>query len=329
MSDRAQLVADIRRFNRFYTHRIGLLEETLTASPYTLTEARVLFELGYASRGAEPSVGGERDFLGEVFHLNSGPAASEIAEILRLDPAYLTRILRKFAAAGLTQVCPDPGDRRRRILSLTKKGRSELAALQAAADKEIGRLVESLSDDRLGEFGRMLHSVTELFGGAPAQTAPVVLRPHVAGDIGWVIGRQSRLYADEYGWNNEYEALVCEICAAFIRNFKPGKEFCWIAEREGERLGAVFLVQKSEDVAQLRMLHVERAARGMGVGSRLVAECVETARRAGYRRIVLWTNDVLADARRLYERAGFGLASEERHRSFGKDLNGQYWELDL
>lgn len=307
MSDRGQLVAGIRRFNRFYTHKIGLLEETLTHTPYRLTEARVLFELGHGS---------------------GSTAASEIAEMLRLDPAYLARILRKFAIAGLIETKPDPADGRRRILSLTGEGRKELATLQAAADKDIGWLVDGLSDDRLGELARALRRTQELLDGVAAG-GQVILRPHAAGDVGWVIERQSRLYADEYGWNDEYEALVCEIGAAFIRNFKPGQEFCWIAERDGERLGAIFLVQKSKDVAQLRMLHVERAARGMGVGSRLVAECVETARRAGYRRIVLWTNDVLADARRLYERAGFQLASEERHRSFGKDLNGQYWELEL
>lgn len=308
MSDRAQLVAGIRRFNRFYTHKIGLLEETLTHSPYTLTEARVLFELG---------------------HDGGGSAASEIAETLRLDPAYLARILRKFAMAGLIETSPDPADGRRRILSLTSDGTEELVTLQAAADKDIAGLVDALSDDRLNELARALRRTEELLGEPAAGKGQVILRPHATGDVGWVIERQSRLYAGEYGWNDEYEALVCEIGAAFIRNFKPGKEFCWIAERDGERLGAVFLVQKSEDVAQLRLLHVERAARGMGVGSRLVAQCVETARRAGYRRIVLWTNDVLADARRLYERAGFSLASEERHRSFGKDLKGQYWELDL
>jgi len=249
--------------------------------------------------------------------------------MLRLDPAYLARILRKFAMAGLIETNPDPADGRRRILALTAEGRGELTTLQTAADRDIGRLVDGLSDERLAELANALRRTEELLGETEAGKGQVTLRPHRAGDVGWVIERQSRLYADEYGWNDEYEALVCEIGAAFIRDFKPGKEFCWIAEREGERLGAVFLVQKSEGVAQLRLLHVERAARGMGVGSRLVAECVETARRGGYRRIVLWTNDVLADARRLYERAGFRLASEERHRSFGKDLNGQYWELDL
>lgn len=329
MSDRTGLVAEIRRFNRFYTRTIGLLEETLTASPYTLTEARVLFELGHRSAAATPKVGGHKGFFAEALNLNIGPAASEIAEALRLDPAYLTRILRKFAAAGLTEVRADPTDGRRRILSLTKAGEAALTELQAAADKDIARLVEHLSEKRLDDLGRALRQTTELLSGQPGERPEIVLRPHRVGDVGWVIERQSRLYAEEYGWNDEYEALVCEIGASFLRKFLPGKEFCWIAEAGGERVGAVFLVRKSEEVAQLRMLHVERAARGMGVGSRLVAECVETARRVGYRRMMLWTNDVLTDARRLYERAGFRLASEERHRSFGKELNGQNWELDL
>jgi DNA-binding MarR family transcriptional regulator/GNAT superfamily N-acetyltransferase len=328
MSDRAALIGEIRSFNRFYTRTIGLLEETLTRSPFTLAEARVLFELGHRNATAE-LVGGERDFLAETFNLSGGPAASEIAEVLRLDPAYLTRILRKFAAAGLTEVRPDPADGRRRILSLTKKGQAELAALQAAADRDIGQLIEALGDDELQELRQVLRRMTALLGRSSSSKPQIVLRPHRIGDMGWVIERQAQLYAEEYGWNGEYEALVCEIGASFIRNFKPGKEFCWIAEKDGERAGAIFLVWKSDEVAQLRLLHVERAARGLGLGSRLVAECVETARRVGYRRIVLWTNDVLVDARRLYERAGFRLTSEERHRSFGKDLNGQYWELDL
>lgn len=323
------LVADIRRFNRFYTRTIGLLEETLTHSPYTLSEARVLFELGHRARMAEPRAAGQHGLLADAFHLNSGPAASEVAEELRLDPAYLARILRKFATAGLTEVRPDAADGRRRILSLTAKGKTELASLQAAADKDIGRLVEGISEQHAQELGSSLRRVTELLGGSTDEARDVTLRPHQIGDVGWVIERQSRMYADEYGWNGEYEALVCEIGAEFIRKFKPGRDFCWIAERGGVRLGAVFLIGREDGNGQLRMLHVEREGRGQGVGSKLVTECVETARCVGYPKLVLWTNDVLTGARRLYERAGFSLASEERHRSFGHDLNGQYWELAL
>jgi DNA-binding MarR family transcriptional regulator/GNAT superfamily N-acetyltransferase len=303
----AAIISRIRGFNRFYTRTIGLLDETLTDSAFTLTEARVLFELG------------NRNI----------PAASEIARELRLDPAYLTRILGKFAAAGLTEVRTDPADRRRRILSLTEEGAAALAGLQAAADEDIARLVRGLSDEKSRDLASAMQKIAQLLGGAPDEQPQVTLRPHRIGDIGWVVERQARLYAEEYGWNDEYEALVAEIGAAFIRNFRPGKEFCWIAEKAGARVGAVFLVHKSDEDGQLRLLHVERDARGLGVGSQLVAECVAKARRAGYRRLVLWTNDVLTDARRLYERTGFSLAGEERHRSFGKDLVGQNWELAL
>jgi DNA-binding MarR family transcriptional regulator/GNAT superfamily N-acetyltransferase len=329
MSDRTQLIAEIRRFNRFYTRTIGLLEETLTASPYTLTEARVLFELGHRTSSAVSEVAGEREFLASAFDLNVGPAASEIAEELRLDPAYLTRILRKFGAAGLTEVRADPSDGRRRILLLTAKGRAALAELQAAANKDIAKLIRNLPDEKLHELGNALRKTTELLGGPAKEKPQVTLRPHRPGDVGWVVYRQAILYAEEYGWDITYEALVAEIGASFIRNFVPGKEFCWIAEMDGIRAGAVFLVRKSEEEAQLRLLHVEREARGLGIGSKLVAECVETARQVGYRKMVLWTNDVLVDARRIYERAGFKLTSEERHHSFGKDLNGQFWELVL
>jgi DNA-binding MarR family transcriptional regulator/GNAT superfamily N-acetyltransferase len=327
MSDRAAVVADIRRFNRFYTRTIGVLDETFEHSPYTLAEARVLFELGHRVQPAG-AVSGERAFLARAFHLTGGPAASEIAAELRLDPAYLARILRKFAAAGLTEVRSDPADGRRRILSLTTAGAEALARLQAATDRDTAELVAPLSDHNRRELAAAMRRITALLGGQAAKPG-MTLRPHAIGDIGWVIERQSRLYADEYGWNGEYEALVSEIGAAFIRNFKLGKEFCWIAELDAERAGAVFLVRRSDEEAQLRLLHVERSARGHGIGSKLVAECVATARNVGYRRMVLWTNDVLTDARRLYERAGFTLESEDKHHSFGKDLTGQYWALNL
>jgi DNA-binding MarR family transcriptional regulator/GNAT superfamily N-acetyltransferase len=329
MSEPAGLIAEMRSFNRFYTRTIGLLEEKLTDSPFTLTEARVLFELGHRNGAGVLQIAGERGFLADAFNLNVGPAASEVARELRLDPAYLTRILRRFVAAGLTEVRTDHADRRRRILSLTKKGAAALAGLQAAADRDMARLVGDLSEEKSHELAGAMHKMTRLLGGIADDEPAIVLRPHAIGDVGWVIERQSRLYAEEYGWNGEYEALVAEIGAAFIRNFQPGKEFCWVAEKAGERVGAVFLVRKSNEDGQLRLLHVERTARGLGVGSQLVAECVATARRVGYRKLVLWTNDVLADARRLYERTGFTLAGEERHHSFGKDLVGQNWELEL
>jgi len=305
--DRSALVGEIRRFNRFYTRTIGLLDETLIESAFTLTEARVLFELGH------------RD----------GPAASEIAAELRLDPAYLARILRKFAADGLTKARADRADRRRRMLSLTNKGRAALAELQAAAERDIAQLVRNLSDEKLRELEGALRKTMELLRGSPAEGPAISLRSHRIGDIGWVIQRQAVLYAEEYGWDNTYEALAAEIGAAFIRNFREGRDFCWIAELDGAPVGAVFLVHENDDTARLRLLHVERAARGLGIGRRLVDACIEQARASGYQRVVLWTNDVLASARAIYEGVGFRLVAEERHLSFGKHLVGQTWELAL
>lgn len=325
MLDRSQAVADLRRFNRFYTRRLGLLNHTLTQSPYTLTEARVLFEIGYAGDAAEASGKGA-----PVEGLDGrGLSASDIVEQLHLDPAYLARILKQFTAAGLVSVRPDQADKRRRILSLTALGNRALADLQTAAKRDLSELLAGLDDAEVGHLVDAQQKITRLLTGERQPAPPLVLRPHRVGDIGWVIERQSKLYADEYGWNGEYEALVCEIAARFIRNFKPGKEFCWIAEHNGQRAGAVFLVHRSDDEAQLRMLHVEASARGAGVGSALVAECVNLARKIGYRKMVLWTNDVLAGARRIYERAGFRLVDQETHHSFGHDLHGQNWELVL
>jgi len=319
----------VRRFNRFYTRTIGVLDETLTSSPFTLTEARVLFELGHREGPVQPETAGERGLRARS-DLDAGPAASEIARELRLDPAYLTRILRKFAAGGLTEVRADAADRRRRILSLTAKGEAALADLQAAADREVARLIEPVPPRARRRLAAAMQSIEATLATASEQSSPsIVLRTHRIGDIGWVIERQSRLYADEYGWNGEYEALVAEIGAAFIRNFLPGKEFCWIAEMDGVPAGAVFLVRKSDESGQLRLLHVERGARGFGIGKMLVSQCVEAARQCGYRKLVLWTNDVLVDARRIYERAGFTLVEQEWHHSFGQDLVGQTWELRL
>src|SRR5262245_7917074 len=229
MSDRTRLIAEIRRFNRFYTRTIGLLEETLTASPFTLTEARVLFELGHRTSSSVSDATGEPKSA-SVVDLNVGPAASEIAEELRLDPAYLTRILRKFEAAGLIEVRADPADGRRRILSLTAKGEAALAELQSAANKDVAQLIRGLPDEKLHELSNALQRTSELLGGPRKEKRQVMLRPHRPGDVGWVVNRQAILYAEEYGWDITYEALVAEIGASFIRNFVPDREFCWIAE---------------------------------------------------------------------------------------------------
>ncbi len=305
--DHAAVIAEIRRFNRFYTRTVGLLEETLTRSAFTLTEARVLFELGH----------------------RYDPSASEIATDLRLDPAYLTRILRKFTGAGLTEARSDVADGRRRILSLTDGGRAALAEMQASADREAMRLVAGLSLSQCGELEKAMSRVVQLLGSNDGGRPRTSLRPHRPGDIGWVVQRQAMLYAEEYGWDISFEALLAEIGSAFIRDFREGKEFCWIAELDGLPVGAVFLVRDDDETAKLRMLHVEASARGMGIGKLLVGTCIEKARAVGYRRMVLWTNDVLTAARTIYQNAGFHLVAEERHHSFGKDLVGQTWELKL
>ena len=310
-NDRNALIGEIRRFTRFYTRTVGLLDETLVQSSFTLAEARVLFEIGHSQ---------PRDRL----------SASDIAAELRLDQAYLARILRRLAGAGLTSTTPDPADGRRRLLSLTDKGGAALDGLQAGADRDIARLIRDLPEDRIGELRHALGQTMRMMTVGPGKQPNIALRAHRAGDLGWVIQRQAVLYTTEYGWNIEFEALVAEICAAFARDFRDDRDFCWIAELDGRPVGAVFLVHGDEaETAKLRLLHVEAEARGLGIGGQLVTACIEKARHLGYRRLALWTNDVLIEARRIYERAGFRLVEEEPHRSFGKDLVGQTWVLDL
>lgn len=319
MDERAAAIRDVRHFNRFYTRTIGLLEETLTGSAFTLTEARVLFEL--AHRTVPP---------GEADSPSAGPVGSEIAAQLGLDPAYLTRILRKFSAAGLVKARRDGADRRRQILSLTDRGHTAVAELQRSADEDVGRLVEGLHVDQMRALRRAMATTMNLLGEPKGREGRPTLRPHRVGDIGWVVQRQGLLYAQEYGWDITFEALLADIGAKFLRDFEEGRDFCWIAELGGEPVGAVFLVHGEEPgVAKLRMLHVEAAARGRGIGKLLVSACIEKARAFGYGRLVLWTNDILTAARAVYERAGFKLVAEERHSSFGKDLVGQTWELEL
>ncbi len=306
MVERDETVAAVRRFNRNYTRNIGLLEETLTGSGFTLAEARVLFELGAGGAGV----------------------ARDIARELRLDPAYLTRILQRFARDGLVSTQPSEVDRRRRDLRLTEVGQRALAGLQAAADMQTGALLAHLDTVARKRLVAAMERVGELLD--PGRAKPeIVLRAHRPGDIGWVISRQAELYAGEYGWDGTYEALAAEICAAFIRNFREDREHCWIAELDGDRVGAVFLVYQNDEVGKLRLLHVEASARGLGVGSKLVDACIEKARAAGYRKLVLWTNDILSSARKIYQAKGFKLIEEERHHSFGKDLVGQNWELEF
>jgi DNA-binding MarR family transcriptional regulator/GNAT superfamily N-acetyltransferase len=300
-------VSAIRRFNRLYTKHIGVLREGHLDSPFSLTEVRVLYELAH------------RD----------GLTASELARELALDSGYLSRILRSFEQRGLIEKTRSESDARQTHLRLTETGRTAFAPLDSRADDEIAALVERVHPDdrrRLTEAMRTIERV--LVPGAEASRS-YLIRTHQPGDIGWVVYRHGVLYAREYGWDERFEALVAQIVAEFVQNFDARRERCWIAEQNGERVGSVFLVRKTDTIAKLRLLLVEPKARGLGIGHRLVDECIRFARQARYERMTLWTNSVLHAARRIYEEAGFRLVSEEAHSMFGKDLVGQTWELEL
>lgn len=306
-SELAQRIDTVRRFNRFYTRRIGVLRDGLLGSPYSLAEARVLYEIAQ----------------------REGPTAAELGRALNLDQGYLSRLVRRLERGGLVARTRSDADGRRNHLALTARGRRAFATLNARSNEEVAGMLEALPDAAQRGLVSALATVEAVLEAGPQAGVPYLLRPHRPGDIGWVIGRHGALYAEEYGWDETFEAFVAEIAARIVRNFDPKRERCWIAERDGRNVGAVFLVRKSATVAQLRMLIVEPEARGLGIGRRLVSECERFARQAGYRRIVLWTNGGLDAARHLYEEAGYRLVREEPHRSFGKDLVGQYWELKL
>ena len=298
----------VRRFNRFYTQRIGMLRQSLYDSPWSLAEVRVLYELAHAS--------------GRI-------VAADLAQRLGLDAGYLSRILRGFVASGYVRKSRAEGDARRLQLTLTPAGRKAFAPVDRASHDEIAALLAPLPSGSQRRLVGAMQTVETLLGEPDKIAAPFVLRPHRPGDMGWVVACHGRLYAEEYGWDETFEALVAEIAARFINKYNSKRERCWIAERNGENVGSVFVVERSPTVAQLRLLIVEPSARGAGIGRRLVAECIDFARRIGYRKMMLWTNGGLDAARHLYEGAGFRLTKEERHHSFGKDLVGQTFVLDL
>jgi DNA-binding MarR family transcriptional regulator/GNAT superfamily N-acetyltransferase len=305
--NQAHRVATVRRFNRFYTRQIGLLQEHLLESPFSLTEARVLFELAHREQ----------------------TTATDLGSALGLDAGYLSRILHGFHQRGLIEKQPSPTDARQTLLCTTERGREAFATIDTASGREVAALLGSLSEDAQSRLLTAMQSIEFLLGARPEPQVPYVLRPPRAGDMGWVVQRHGAVYAQEYGWDESFEALIAEIVAQFIRKLDPKRERCWIAEREAENVGCVFLVRKSATVGQLRLLLVDPRARGLGIGARLVDECTRFARQTGYRKIVLWTNSVLHAARRIYEAAGYRLVRENAHHSFGKDLVGQTWELKL
>jgi DNA-binding MarR family transcriptional regulator/GNAT superfamily N-acetyltransferase len=297
----------VRRFNRFFTRRIGVLREGLLHSRFSLTEARVLFELAHSEE----------------------PTASALSRELGLDPGYLSRTLARLEEQGLVAKVRSENDGRRRLLSLTPDGEDAFALLDGRSREEVAEMLGGLSEENQRRLLEAMRTIEGIFEKGLKFSEPFVLRTHEPGDMGWVVHRHGVLYAREYGWDESFEALVARIVADFIDGYDPKKERCWIAELGGERVGCVFVVKGSDTVAKLRLLLVEPEARGLGLGNRLVEECIRFARNRGYEKITLWTNGVLDAARHIYEEHGFVLVEEEEHHSFGRDLVGQNWELVL
>ena len=304
------LTDEVRSFNRFYTREIGLLNRSLPATDLSLPEARVLYELAQAA---------ER-----------GRTAAEIGRTLRMDKAHLSRIVARFVTRGLAASRVSPDHRKHRLLSLTEAGRKVFAAAEAGARAQVNALIEPIDAGGRDRLIEAMRDIRVALRDREAADGELTLRPLRPGDIGWIIHRQAVLYAQEYGWDWTYEGLASRILGAFVAEFDPSREDAWVAERGGAIVGSVFLM-KSDDpaVAKLRLLYVEPSARGAGVGRRLVAACIARARELGYRQLTLWTNDILVAARRIYQAAGFRLVSEAPHHSFGHDLVGQTWTLDL
>jgi DNA-binding MarR family transcriptional regulator/GNAT superfamily N-acetyltransferase len=300
-------IAAVRAFNRFYTRKLGVLDQHLSKSPYSLSEARVLYELAHRGELAAKEIGGE----------------------LGLDPGYLSRIVQSFEDSGLITRKPLASDRRQFRLSLTAKGRRAFAKLNKASQDDVAAMLAPLSNNEGRRLTDAMATIEGLLAPGTSERAAFLLRSHRVGDIGWVISRQGVAYAEEYGWDIGYEALVAEICAQFIRNYDAAREHCWIAEVDGEPVGSIFLVKATDEIAKLRLLQVEKKARGLGVGRALVEQCIQGARERGYSRMTLWTQSILVAARGIYKTAGFKLVKEEKHHSFGADLVGETWEMDL
>src|SRR5580700_2489095 len=305
-------VEAMRRFSRFYTRRIGLLQEEFLGTEFSLTEGRVLYELAHKREST----------------------AAAIAAALGVDAGYLSRILSAFEKKKLIAKTASPIDRRQSILTLTALGQKAFAPLEARSSEQVGKMISTLSEPKRKRLVEAMQTVEELLGGdgveaERAKPTGYVLRPPQVGDLGWVVHRQGALYWQEWGYDERFEALVAEIVAKFVQNLDAKRERCWIAERDEEIVGSVFLVKESEKTAKLRLLYVEPSARGLGIGARLVAECVRFARQAGYEKIVLWTQSELDAARHVYEKAGFRVVEKKEHHSFGKDLTAEVWELAL
>jgi DNA-binding MarR family transcriptional regulator/N-acetylglutamate synthase-like GNAT family acetyltransferase len=299
----------VRRFNRFYTRQIGVLREGLLHSPHSLTEARILFELA------------QRDNL----------TATGLSRELGLDPSYLSRMLARLEEQGLVERVRFEKDGRQRLMCLSTDGKRAFALLDQRSREEVAEMLSDLGEEDQQRLLKAMQVIESILGKGKGFkfSEPFILRPPEPGDMGWVVHRHGVLYAQEYGWNELFEALVAQIVSDFVTNYKQSKERCWIAEMGGEIVGSVFVAQGSETIAKLRLLLVEPKARGMGLGARLVQECIRFARRCSYQKLMLWTNSVLTEARHIYEKAGFTLITKEEHHSFGHDLIGETWDLTL
>jgi DNA-binding MarR family transcriptional regulator/GNAT superfamily N-acetyltransferase len=312
-TDIAPRVDTVRRFNRFYTRAIGVLQEAWLHSSFSLTEARVLYELAHREK----------------------PTATAVGSSLDLDPGYLSRILAAFEKRGLIEKSPSEDDGRQSLLALTEEGRRQFAPLEARTVQEVRGMLQKLRENEQRQLTAAMQTIEHLLAPADnnrphsATKASYVLRPHQCGDMGWIVHRQGVLYTQEYGYDERFEALAAEIVAKFIQRYDPKRERCWIAEKDGEIVGSVFVTAKSRTIAKLRLLYVEPAARGLGIGSRLVAECIRFARHAGYKKMILWTQSELDAARHIYKRAGFRVVGKKRHHSFSKNLVAETWELSL
>lgn len=298
---RAQIV---RHFNRFYTRQIGVLHEHLLDSEFSLTEVRILYELAH----------------------RAGVTAADLARELGLDPDYISRVISAFERRGLVEKRRSADDARISNLVLTDAGREVFTPLEAAAQAEVVQMLRALAVTDQQRLTEAMQTIERLLAGGERS---FVLRPHRPGDMGWIVHRHGVLYAQEYGWDEQLEAFVADVVAKFVRNFDPKSEHCWIAEKDQQPVGSIFVVRHSDTTAQLRLLYVEPSARGLGIGNRLVDEGIRFARQAGYKKIFLWTNSVLTTARRIYKKSGFELVAEEPHHSFGHDLVGETWEREL
>jgi DNA-binding MarR family transcriptional regulator/GNAT superfamily N-acetyltransferase len=299
-------VSAVRAFNRFYTREIGVVDGK-ASSPFSLVQARVLYEIAHQAQAT----------------------ATDIRKELGLDPGYMSRIVRALERRKLVTRKRSSADERQRFLSLTARGRRAFAPVDERSNRAVAAMLKELSAAERTQVVHALDTVRRLLGDVAESRTPYLLRQHQPGDLGWIVQQQAALYVEEFGWDGTYEGLAAQIVADFVKNHDATCERCWIAEKDGKRVGGVILAKASDEVARLRLLHVESEARGLGIGKRLVQECIRFGRQAGYRKITLWTQSILTAARHIYKEAGFQLVRKENHHSFGKDLTGETWELDL